>query len=357
MEKDFDKELMQKHFEFVCADVPASKNGVITYSYNNGEKDSEYYNPKDMNIGDYVQSLAGYQFLPKPVDAFLDRDLLSSYHGDKVNVFLNAWWYLWRKNKFFSPDFRPLFVAFHANNYENMPAETLEYLKTHEPIGCRDFRTRDFLREHNIEAYFSGCMTLTLGQTYKVDDSERENRVYFVDYSPYNMLKNRTINKALKPILEKYKDCEFYKLTHIYPRSLDIKGCFAEAQSLVERYAKAKLVITTRIHCALPCLALGTPVILITRKFDKKRFKGLISFFNFIGKNVDGNFTINVKQDAEGFVINDDTHVKYRDYLVKISKAFSRSDSTSKIKEADAKSFKYHQIPKKMNKAFSFWFI
>ena len=76
-------------------------------------------------------------------------------------------------------------------------------------------------------------MTLTLGKSYKADDSERENKVYFVDYF-MNRFQNRKIDKALYSILKKYDDCEFYELTHIYKKSSDIKGCFAEAQNVCE---------------------------------------------------------------------------------------------------------------------------
>ena len=36
-----------------------------------------------------------------------------------------------------------------------------------------------------------------------------------------------------------------------------------EAEWLVRLYAKAKFVVTSRIHCALPCLGLGTPVLYV----------------------------------------------------------------------------------------------
>src|SRR5690606_10070852 len=36
-----------------------------------------------------------------------------------------------------------------------------------------------------------------------------------------------------------------------------------EAQKLLDVYSQASLVITSRIHCALPCVALGTPVIFV----------------------------------------------------------------------------------------------
>ena len=38
---------------------------------------------------------------------------------------------------------------------------------------------------------------------------------------------------------------------------------FTEAYNRLKKYASAKLVITQRIHCALPCVAMGTPVIFI----------------------------------------------------------------------------------------------
>jgi len=38
---------------------------------------------------------------------------------------------------------------------------------------------------------------------------------------------------------------------------------FTAAYQLMEMYASAKLVVTQHIHCALPCVAMGTPVIFI----------------------------------------------------------------------------------------------
>ena len=43
----------------------------------------------------------------------------------------------------------------------------------------------------------------------------------------------------------------------------DILARFTAAYQLMEMYASAKLVVTQHIHCALPSVAIGTPVILI----------------------------------------------------------------------------------------------
>src|SRR5262249_33119050 len=50
----------------------------------------------------------------------------------------------------------------------------------------------------------------------------------------------------------------------------------AMAQQLLKLYSSAKLVITSRLHCALPCVAFGTPVILLRRGIESDpRFAGL----------------------------------------------------------------------------------
>src|SRR5690606_29754020 len=60
---------------------------------------------------------------------------------------------------------------------------------------------------------------------------------------------------------------------------------FQMAEDLLNKYARAKMVITSRIHCALPCLALGTPVIFVNgfdSFVDSCRFDGILELFNRI---------------------------------------------------------------------------
>ena len=56
----------------------------------------------------------------------------------------------------------------------------IAYLKKHAPIGCRDKFTVQILNEKGIDAYFTGCLTLTL-DNYKVDDALRGDDIYIVD--------------------------------------------------------------------------------------------------------------------------------------------------------------------------------
>lgn len=139
-----------------------------------------------VNIGDYIQALASSQFYPR-IDGFVERDELSLYDDEDCKVIMNGWYMAKPENWPPSRHINPLFVAFHINSKAKdsmLSKESIEYLKKYEPIGCRDTYTMDLLKGKGIDAYFSGCMTLTLGYKYK--RKVCGNKVYFVD--PYFLL-------------------------------------------------------------------------------------------------------------------------------------------------------------------------
>ena len=58
------------------------------------------------------------------------------------------------------------------------------------------------------------------------------------------------------------------------------------------------MVFTSKIHCALPCLAFGTPVVFIkgpdvNNEFDTSRFDGLLDYLNVIEINSQNNISCN----------------------------------------------------------------
>lgn len=277
-------------------------------------------NKKFFNIGDNIQSLAAKQFLPN-VDIFLNREKLSEYKGEKLKLIMNGWFTHNIHNWIPSENINPLFISFHVNNTAApyiLNSKGIDYLKAHEPIGCRDQFTVETLQSKGIKAYFSGCLTLTL-DSYKVADNEREDKIYIVDplYSyptfdkvTYNLkyflrsIQKGTIFKLGKQrkhinrlidssVLEK---AEFINQEPPSNRYTDDEK-FKMAEELLHKYAKAKLVITSRIHCALPCLAMGTPVIFINgfdSFVDSCRFEGILDLFNRIDiDSKSGNFTSN----------------------------------------------------------------
>ena len=280
---------------------------VYKYAYTTNEQ----YEAKYINIGDYIQSLAAKQYLPDKTPILMDRDSARYYDGEPVNLIANGWYAICKGNEVFSDKINPLFVSMHINNLKNIKQETLSYLKKYEPIGCRDFTTRNFLLLEGVKAYFSSCLTTTLDKDYKVSESERNDKIIFCDYE-INREKPTKIDKKLLEVLKNYNKEAIEYTHHSYDFGLSEEECFKTAETLLQKYARAKLVITTRIHCALPCLALGTPVILvIPKKYDKKRYDGLTQLLNIIGYDRH-KFIINkIEKDKNGLVINSKKYLQY----------------------------------------------
>lgn len=285
--------------------------GLLCYGYNYINKGFDK-SPESCNLGDYIQSIAARQFLPKPYDEVLiDRDTLKYYNGPRAKMIMNGWYFLDKNNEVCSDKIDPVFVSVHINNdEEDVSQTTIDYLKKHEPIGCRDYYTQKLLSKRGVNAYFSGCLTTTLDKTYKVDDSERTEDIIFCDYK---IGWYKEADEQLKK-LKKYDFNNVVYTNHDVSKNLTDKGRFEITDELLKKYARAKLVVTTRIHCALPCLALGTPVILINSHYDKKRFDGLYSLLNTIGINENGNFEFKVNTDNDK-VVNSKEYLKYAEKL------------------------------------------
>ena len=291
-------------------------------------------NKRFFNVGDNVQSLAAKQFLPE-LNSLLNREALAKYDGEKTKLIMNGWFTHKTTNWVNSDKIDPLFVSFHLNNTA-APAmlndKGIAYLKKHAPIGCRDQFTVKTLKEKGIEAYFTGCLTLTM-DSYKVDDSERSDNIYIVD-PLYNYPRNEKVFYNLKAFIRSILNGKVFQLgkkkKHIQnfidkdllatatfinqePPSNKYTDTekFEMAENLLHKYAKAKLVITSRIHCALPCLAMGTPVIFVNgfdSFVDSCRFDGILELFNRIDVNSKtGKFSSNFDLEGE---ISCNTNIK-----------------------------------------------
>ncbi|SHI35282.1 polysaccharide pyruvyl transferase family protein [Aquimarina spongiae] len=300
------------------------KYGLLTYDENR----------RFFNVGDNIQSLAAKQFLPK-VDQLLNRERLAEYSGEPIKLIMNGWFTHNTHNWVPSEPIDPVFVSFHMNNTAApfmLSEKGIAYLKKHEPIGCRDQFTADTLKAKGIDAYFTGCLTLTL-DSYKVDDAERGDQIYIVDplysyprpekvfYNTKNTVRNilngsafqlGKKNKHLKNFISKevLETAEFINQEPPSNKYTDEEK-FDMAENLLKKYARARLVITSRIHCALPCLALGTPVIFVNgfdSFVDSCRFDGILELFNRIDVNSKtGEFTANFPLEGQ---IGLDTMVK-----------------------------------------------
>lgn len=342
------------------------------------------------NIGDYVQSLAALQFVPvKETPILLDREKLNIVKQEgvsEIKTIMNGWW-MGNPNNFPPSNvIKPLYVSFHLRpriEQAFFTPEVIEHLKAYSPIGCRDGNTVKLMQAHGIDAYFSGCLTLTLGLTFKhqkVDDS----KVYFVDpyvakfiskdiklsvlslfRSVYSFLLNmkkiariakriKTTSNTKRGLFSLYSYATKIYSTYSNSFSLDVlENAFyyvhsiskakhptdeerlTIARDLLEKYSKAKFVVTSKIHCGLPCLGMGTPVILIISSgmIRTGRMDSLKDFFkkgyveNGKCELYKGDFSLNTGQkitSAYSFE-NYESYLSYANDLIKRCKDFIQS--------------------------------
>ena len=203
-----------------------------------------------INLGDEVQGFPGLQYLPF-VDFFVERDdLRKSERKEQITVFFNAWWGAGHANWPPPSNVHPIMLSIHIEgSMTRLWEHNIDYLEGRGPIGCRDHATLDLLRSHGVEAYFSGCLTLLMNNPNV--NRKRTDNIYLVD------VKSMFLAYLPSDIREKA-----ISVTHNM-RGKGNLDRFAAAYQLMEMYGSAKLVITQRIHCALPCVAMGTPVIFI----------------------------------------------------------------------------------------------
>lgn len=203
-------------------------------------------------------------------------------------------------------------------------------------IGCRDESTAKLLRELGFDAYFSSCLTTTLYYQFGRLSFEGREGVIFCDanvdelfplnhfYQFSRVFKRKSIEKVLGRILSGYKNEPREVVSHSCLISASHKDRFALSLDLLKKYARAKLVITSRIHCALPCVAMGTPVILLVTKYDRLRYPGIDRFLNKIYFTSSGELVVDVNVRNE-VVFNNDKHIPYAEKMVLECESFVES--------------------------------
>lgn len=267
------------------------------------------------NLGDQVQNIAVRQllahFIPsRPVAYYIDRDtgvLLDARTLMRVEdpmvrvaVIYSGWF-----DGAYTDNFPPnpnvvshwLIISFHVNELPKdstyawlegkyrlpgtkkslLAPERFDLLKE-QFVGCRDPHTVAlFHKQGYTRAYLSRCLTMTLGWgKYHLLPEERKH-VYFVDVQQ-NAPQLKDMPKHLKD--------QAISLTHVWDgNTTDVHGKNHRALELLEKYSRAKLVITSRLHCALPALSFGTPVVFLYYNMQDARFTGLLDSVAVAGRD------------------------------------------------------------------------
>lgn len=174
------------------------------------------------NAGDLIQSIALSRLIGRARGFYRDHPHLS-LGGDEIAV--AAGFFCGPMNE------NPARMLF-SGIYWLVTGNNVDWLKRSPyPIGARDPETYDCLTRAKVRTQLIGCATLTL-PTY----TGKRSGEYSVDV-----------------------DGPGEQLTHkLRPGSFDDE--WSACLRLLDKYRTAAAVHTTRLHVALPCVAMGTPV-------------------------------------------------------------------------------------------------
>ncbi len=288
------------------------------------------WHPDSRNLGEDIQALAAGGLLPR-IDLALDGERLDEAPppGEDIIVLLGG--HVMRRRFHWPPhpSLRPVCLGAHLSRedawgtrLDNLEGLGLDYLRSLGPIGCRDDATAALLNGMKIDSYVSCCLTLTL--TRPADVPRRGRYICCVDVPERAVESLRRYEKAehmeiremtcltltlTRPAdvprrgryiccvdvperaveslrrYEKAEHMEIREMTHHLPPEAageDFATRMARARETVRTYAGAAWVVTRRLHCALACLALEVPVLLLYNSGyeDPRRFSPMDGLFS-----------------------------------------------------------------------------
>ena len=215
------------------------------------------------NYGDNIQTIALDGIVEElfPKEQIVDINIydMPNYDGEYVLLPLNC--NLWTCDEnYFLPASDKIIPVFIAVSFQIPPTSTkaIDYLKKWEPIGCRDFETLDMMRKLEIRAYLNGCTTLTLPK--RISEPEKK-KVFLVGVS--ESLRGQILHKIGDDNVEIVNQLEIYENDTLGSSSVTDQ----KTRQIYQRYRdEATLIVTSKLHCASPCIAMGIPVIVIREK-------------------------------------------------------------------------------------------
>ncbi|WP_175253837.1 MULTISPECIES: polysaccharide pyruvyl transferase family protein [Pseudomonas] len=161
-----------------------------------------------------------------------------------------------------SPYIIPIYFSFGLSSDVDDPAE-LDHFRRHEPIGARDERVMHMFRSRGVAAFLSGCLTITFPRRER---APVDGKVFLVD------VPDEVLEHMPQALLDKAE-----RMTHVYPYERipsdqqEADRLDALAREQCRRYAdEGALVVTSRLHCAAPCIAMGVPTIVVAHNISDR---------------------------------------------------------------------------------------
>jgi hypothetical protein len=220
------------------------------------------------NAGDAIQTFAMSQFLGVRPSTLVDRERMCDFSDGQPLLLVNGWLAHNPEAIVTQSNIRLKMISVHLTagmaSYLRHSEDLRRVFIEAEPIGARDLYTVEVLQGFGIEAYFSGCVTLTL----KRPNVEASNLVILNDLEPVLQDHFSNLFSQDVEITTNYSPLDF----DTFERVEDV------ANPLLAKIASCKLVITSRLHTALPAISMGVPTIFCPPNLGDARFYGLLDF-------------------------------------------------------------------------------
>ncbi|MCM1231024.1 MAG: polysaccharide pyruvyl transferase family protein [Ruminococcus flavefaciens] len=242
------------------------KYARLIYGYNKKQLTSMQY----INLGDYFQTFAiDNLFCQAGIVSDdirnIEKAKLQYYNDSPICLPMQGWFGHIKGTEIFPlpPMVKPIFIGYHSLSKSYYSQKCINTYQKYSPICCRDEGTYQRMKRYGIDAYLTGCLTITLPERKSVPS---KTKVFLVD-APNNIEKfmpqelKENISYITHEIPYNYNNSEEYELERIE----------ILAKELLKKYEQeATLVVTSRLHCAAPCIGLGIPVILARKYFDDR---------------------------------------------------------------------------------------
>lgn len=154
----------------------------------------------------------------------------------------------------------PIFFGFALKDSFLLKKE-IEYFKKHEPILCRDEFTKNVFTDYGVEAYISGCLSSVFPRRNNEECNQRDKYYFvdvkdkFIDMLPEHIRKNAVITSQNIRIESE--------------RDFNVEWSEEKTWERLEEYKRnAKMMITSKLHCMIPCSAMGIPTIAVNDNFS-----------------------------------------------------------------------------------------
>lgn len=225
------------------------------------------------NIGDDMQSLITSILLPQ-VDYIIFRDDYDKIYDyetrekvdnidERIVLVMNAWMmhgpgFSFNRIKFpiNNDNIIPFYISTSLSSMvpELLSDKCIQHYKNYQPFFARDKLTVDKLRKRGVQSEYFGCLTqlFLLEHLNLSPNLEKTNDIICVDVNEHDISRMKQLYPHDNVIQITHYDTKYTRINSW--ERLDM------CHKLLTRYITAKKIITSRIHCYLPCRALGLDV-------------------------------------------------------------------------------------------------